>query len=118
MARSAACWRWLCLTASTSPVMSAPPAAISRTSARFLPLPALPAVWSIGWSPAAEPARGSERARRMNRTGLVIALGAAFVVGVVFAVDPQLDLDIAGMFRDPTFKSYVFAVNAQWWVQT
>jgi len=53
----------------------------------------------------------------MNRTGLAIALAIAVVVGVVFAVYPQLDLDISAMFRDPAYKSYVFIVNAQWWVK-
>ncbi len=32
----------------------------------------------------------------MNRTGLTIALAIGFVVGVICAVDPQLDLDISG----------------------
>ena len=53
----------------------------------------------------------------MNRTGLTIALTIGFVVGLICAVDPQLDLDLAGMFRDPDFPSFVFAVNAQPWVQ-
>src|SRR3954452_12941502 len=37
----------------------------------------------------------------MNRTGLLIALAIAVVVGVVFAIDPQLDLKISGLFFDP-----------------
>lgn len=37
----------------------------------------------------------------MNRTGLLIALGLAAIVGVVFAVWPQLDLAISGLFFDP-----------------
>ena len=53
----------------------------------------------------------------MNRTGLTIALTIGFVVGVICAVDPQLDLDLARMFRDPAFPSFVFVVNAQPWVQ-
>jgi lipid A 4'-phosphatase len=53
----------------------------------------------------------------MNRTGLAIALAIAVVVGIVFAVYPQLDLDLSALFRDPAYKSYVFAVNAQWWVR-
>jgi lipid A 4'-phosphatase len=51
----------------------------------------------------------------MNRTGLVLALIIAVWVGVVCAVDPQLDLDLAGLSFDP--KTQVFAVNAQPWVQ-
>jgi lipid A 4'-phosphatase len=52
----------------------------------------------------------------MNRTGLVIALGIGFAVGLICAVDPQLDLDIAGAFfhRAPPA---LFAANAQPWVQ-
>ncbi len=52
----------------------------------------------------------------MNRTGLIIALTIGFVVGVICAVDPQLDLDIAAAFfhrAPPT----LFAANAQPWVQ-
>ena len=51
----------------------------------------------------------------MNRTGLTIALGIGFAVGVICAVDPQLDLDIAGAFFDPA--RHLFDVNAQIWVQ-
>jgi len=52
----------------------------------------------------------------MNRTGLLVALAIAVVVGVVFAVDPQLDLDISALFFPPE-PSTLFAVNAQPWVQ-
>jgi len=51
----------------------------------------------------------------MNRTGLWIALATAFVVGLVCAVDPQLDLDLSGLFYNP--KAHLFSVNAQPWVQ-
>jgi membrane-associated PAP2 superfamily phosphatase len=37
----------------------------------------------------------------MNRTGLLIALGIAVVVGVLFAIHPALDLRIAGIFFAP-----------------
>jgi membrane-associated PAP2 superfamily phosphatase len=52
----------------------------------------------------------------MNRTGLTIALSIGFAVGVICAVDPQLDLDISAVFfhrAPPT----LFAANAQPWVQ-
>lgn len=52
----------------------------------------------------------------MNRTGLTIALAVAGIVGVICAVDAQLDLDLAAPFfhrAPPT----LFAVNAQPWVQ-
>ena len=51
----------------------------------------------------------------MNRTGLIVALSIGLVVGLICAVDPQLDLDIAGLTFDPSWK--VFGVNAQPWVQ-
>jgi lipid A 4'-phosphatase len=43
----------------------------------------------------------------MNRTGLVIVLAIAVVAGVVFALDPQLDLDIAALFYNPTTHAFV-----------
>jgi lipid A 4'-phosphatase len=51
----------------------------------------------------------------VNRTGLTIALVIGFVAGLICAVDPQLDLDVAGL----TFDSgrQLFGVNAQPWVQ-
>ena len=51
----------------------------------------------------------------MNRTGLTIALAIGFVVGLICAVDPQLDLDLAGLTFDPSRQ--LFGVNAQPWVQ-
>jgi lipid A 4'-phosphatase len=51
----------------------------------------------------------------MNRFGLAITLTIAAVVGVLFAVDPKLDLDISALFFDPTI--HLFKVNAQEWVQ-
>ena len=38
----------------------------------------------------------------MNRTGLIIALAIAAVVGAVFAIYPQLDVAIAALFYNPT----------------
>src|SRR5216684_6926413 len=37
----------------------------------------------------------------MNRTGLVIVLAVAAVVGVVLGIRPALDLDLAALFFDP-----------------
>jgi lipid A 4'-phosphatase len=51
----------------------------------------------------------------MNRTGLKIALAIAFAVGLLCAVDPQLDLDLAGLAFNT--NSHMFGVNAQPWVQ-
>ena len=50
----------------------------------------------------------------MNRTGLVIALVIAALVGVVFAIDPRLDIDISALFYDRPIN--LFKVNAQPWV--
>ena len=52
----------------------------------------------------------------MNRAGLIMALIAGGLVGVVFAVYPRLDLDISAVFFHPT-PPVLFAVNAQPWVQ-
>jgi membrane-associated PAP2 superfamily phosphatase len=51
----------------------------------------------------------------MNRTGLTIALTIGLVAGLICAVDPQLDLDLAAMAYNPARD--LFAVNAQPWVQ-
>jgi lipid A 4'-phosphatase len=51
----------------------------------------------------------------VNRTGLTIALVIGCVVGLICAVDPQLDLDLAGLTFDPGRQ--LFGVNAQPWVQ-
>ena len=51
----------------------------------------------------------------MNRTGLTITLTIAFVIGILCAVDPQLDLDLAHISFDPSRQ--LFGINAQPWVQ-
>jgi membrane-associated PAP2 superfamily phosphatase len=51
----------------------------------------------------------------MNRTGLAIALAVAALVGVVFGVYPQLDLDVSALFFDPTTGT--FKMGAQPWTQ-
>ncbi len=50
----------------------------------------------------------------MNRTGLAIALAIAAVVGVVFGVYPQLDLDLAALFFDP--GTHLFGGGYHPWV--
>jgi len=42
----------------------------------------------------------------MNRTGLIIALAIAVVVGVVFAAYPQLDVEIAALFYNPVTHAF------------
>ena len=50
----------------------------------------------------------------MNRAGLTIALAVAVVVGVLFAVYPRLDLDLAALFFDPQTRT--FAIGQKTWV--
>jgi membrane-associated PAP2 superfamily phosphatase len=42
----------------------------------------------------------------MNRTGLIIALGLALVIGLLFGIFPELDLKLAALFYDPATKSF------------
>jgi membrane-associated PAP2 superfamily phosphatase len=42
----------------------------------------------------------------MNRTGLVLALAVAAVVGLVFGIWPELDLKLAGLFFDPLPRGF------------
>src|SRR5215469_2978958 len=51
----------------------------------------------------------------MTRAALTIALVIGGVFGLLCAVDPQLDLDLAALSFDPA--QHLFAVNAQPWVQ-
>jgi lipid A 4'-phosphatase len=50
----------------------------------------------------------------MNRTGLAIALTVAVAAGVLFAIDPRLDIDISAHFHDPQIN--LFDANVQPWV--
>lgn len=60
----------------------------------------------------------------MHRTGLTIALAIAATVGLVFAIWPQLDLDIAALFFDARHGGfwrsydpvYLFARDASTWL--
>src|SRR5215470_739244 len=51
----------------------------------------------------------------MTRAALITALAIGFVFGLLCAVDPQLDLDLAALGFDPA--RHLFVVNAQPWVQ-
>jgi membrane-associated PAP2 superfamily phosphatase len=48
----------------------------------------------------------------MNRTGLLIALGLALVVGLLFGIYPELDLKLAALFYDAATKSFPLKLNA------
>jgi lipid A 4'-phosphatase len=43
----------------------------------------------------------------MNRTGLLVALAIAVLVGTVFGLYPELDLKISGLFFDPEKKDFM-----------
>ena len=47
----------------------------------------------------------------MNRTGLIIALGLALVIGVGFGFYPELDLKLAALFYDPATKDFPLRHN-------
>ena len=51
----------------------------------------------------------------MTRAALITALAIGFVFGLLCAVDPQLDLDLAALGFDSV--RHLFVVNAQPWVQ-
>ena len=62
----------------------------------------------------------------MNRTGLLIALAVAVVVGLVFGIWPDLDLRLAALFYDPGRNgfwrapdpTFMRARNASIWLST
>jgi lipid A 4'-phosphatase len=47
----------------------------------------------------------------MNRTGLIIALSLALVVGLVFGIYPELDLKLASLFYDEASRSFPLKLN-------
>jgi lipid A 4'-phosphatase len=48
----------------------------------------------------------------MNRTGLVVALALALVIGLVFGIYPELDLKLAALFYDGAQKIFPMKLNA------
>jgi lipid A 4'-phosphatase len=50
----------------------------------------------------------------MNRTGLIIALAVGAIVGLIFGIDPQLDLQIAHLFFDPHANPAAAYAMRQW----
>src|SRR5271170_6677446 len=48
----------------------------------------------------------------MNRTGLIVALALALVVGLVFGIYPELDLRFAAWFYDEGSRSFPLKLNA------
>ncbi len=47
----------------------------------------------------------------MNRTGLVIALGLALLIGLVFGIAPEFDLKLAALFYDPATRDFPLRHN-------
>jgi membrane-associated PAP2 superfamily phosphatase len=47
----------------------------------------------------------------MNRIGLLIAVAVAAGVGLVFAIDPKLDLELAGLFFDPIVRGFWASID-------
>jgi len=47
----------------------------------------------------------------MNRTGLLIALSLALVIGIVFGIYPELDLKLAALFYDPNARAFPLLHN-------
>jgi len=50
----------------------------------------------------------------MNRTGLAIALAVAALVGIVFAVYPQFDIELAALFYNPA--THTFSADRSAWM--
>jgi membrane-associated PAP2 superfamily phosphatase len=47
----------------------------------------------------------------MNRTGLLIALALALIVGLLFGIYPELDLKLAALFYDAPTRSFPLKLN-------
>jgi len=47
----------------------------------------------------------------MNRTGLIVALAVAVVVGLLFGLYPDLDLRIAALLFDPAKKDFILRLS-------
>src|ERR1700681_3893780 len=54
----------------------------------------------------------SAKPRAMNRTGLIIALSLALVVGLLFGIYPELDLKLAAWFYDAPTHTFPLKFNA------
>src|ERR1700722_7348564 len=53
----------------------------------------------------------SAKPRAMNRTGLIVALALALVVGLLFGIFPELDLKLASVFYDAPTRSFPLKSN-------
>ena len=48
----------------------------------------------------------------MNRTGLIVALALALVIGLLFGIDPELDLKVTSWFYDEASRSFPLKSSA------
>jgi len=48
----------------------------------------------------------------MDRTGLLIALGLALVIGLLFGIFPEFDLKLAALFYDPATRTFPLKLDA------
>ena len=48
----------------------------------------------------------------MNRTGLVIALALALIIGILFGIYPELDLKLTALFYDAAQKTFPLKLDA------
>src|ERR1700730_12193693 len=54
----------------------------------------------------------SAKPRAMNRSGLLIALALALVIGLLFGIYPELDLKLAALFYDGATRTFPLKLNA------
>src|ERR1700753_2943421 len=54
----------------------------------------------------------SAKPRAMNRTGLIVALALAAVIGLLFGIYPELDLKLASLFYDEASRAFPRNLNA------
>ena len=48
----------------------------------------------------------------MNRTGLIVALALALVIGLLFGIEPELDLKVTSWFYDEASRSFPLKSSA------
>lgn len=53
----------------------------------------------------------------MNRTGILIALALAVLVGLLFGLYPQLDMKIAALAYDPASRKFIFGGEWSSWLR-
>src|ERR1700722_1893900 len=91
------------------------PAAVAATSCGRASAPlARRALWGRATAirrPSSNSPSAAGRNRKMNRTGLLIALALAAAVGLLFGLYPRLDLDLVRPFFDPAAGGFWASFN-------